>query len=399
MRSPVCCMPPPGIISEASLALAPPGGQGGNRARRTAPQARTLTMTVQSSTNPNKAFWEAISLVGLLLLILLVSVLHPGGWLGRGQKAGGREPAPTVPSQPLGDDGAGVPPSSEEQPPPKNRPRGEPPERNNPPGPPSDDGGDSDPNVNTRINPIFSLAAQGTGPEIELVLPQDGDTYDVEVIRDPNPPTGQDHPQHGLPQPLPPQWPHPPPPPFPPNPNLPPLHPHPPPPHPPPLQPHLFPHPPRSAPLPAPHHVGPFGPHQQGTGPFGAPPPGFQGVPQGVSTEVPISGPPLGPPPLGPPSVPPRERGFDWQQLPPHGPMGPGDPLRVYLADVPPIPPSGIRIPTTSGLSELGPVVSGFDGLLISPEDTDRTEDKAPFVGWIPSLFERYSGHNPTAGV
>lgn len=45
---------------------------------------------VQPSTRPNKAFWEAIILVGILLLILLLSVLHLKGWLpGPGSKRPG----------------------------------------------------------------------------------------------------------------------------------------------------------------------------------------------------------------------------------------------------------------------------------------------------------------------
>ena len=41
----------------------------------------------QPSAHPNKAFWEAVALVALLLLILLFSVLHLGGWLGGGKEA------------------------------------------------------------------------------------------------------------------------------------------------------------------------------------------------------------------------------------------------------------------------------------------------------------------------
>lgn len=44
-------------------------------------------------TQPSKAFWEPISIIALLLLILLISICHLQGWLKRG-KSGEAQPVP-----------------------------------------------------------------------------------------------------------------------------------------------------------------------------------------------------------------------------------------------------------------------------------------------------------------
>lgn len=54
-----------------------------------------LTMVNQPSTNPNKAFWEAVTLVGILLGVLLLSVLHIKGWLPGTGSVSDALPAPT----------------------------------------------------------------------------------------------------------------------------------------------------------------------------------------------------------------------------------------------------------------------------------------------------------------
>jgi len=53
---------------------------------------------MQVSTRPNKAFWEAITLVGVLLAVLLLSVLHLKGWLGRSGRSADTDPLPSDPT-------------------------------------------------------------------------------------------------------------------------------------------------------------------------------------------------------------------------------------------------------------------------------------------------------------
>ena len=67
-------------------------------------------MQVQT-THPNKAFWEAATLVGILLLILLVSICSLKGWLwgsGGSSDTGGADPSD--PANPRGPGGGGDPP-------------------------------------------------------------------------------------------------------------------------------------------------------------------------------------------------------------------------------------------------------------------------------------------------
>ena len=45
-----------------------------------------MVLVNQPSTNPNKALWEAVTLVGILLLVLLVSVCHLRGFFGGGDR-------------------------------------------------------------------------------------------------------------------------------------------------------------------------------------------------------------------------------------------------------------------------------------------------------------------------
>ena len=97
-----------------------------------------LRSAMQPSTPPNKAFWEAVTLVGILLAVLLLSVFHLKGWLPSGsdggQDSGGRDPSSRSRSDRSGQTPPGTPEPSESSPGPDVQPAGSgtPPSRDEP---------------------------------------------------------------------------------------------------------------------------------------------------------------------------------------------------------------------------------------------------------------------------
>lgn len=150
-------------------------------------------MLGQPSTNPNKAFWEAICLVGILLAVLLFSVLHIKGWLPGADKesventhipASVQDRAPDTPAPvpppaqlPVPETAPQTPEAEpEQQSPPEDRNRG-------PPGGPAPGGGKSQlitkdsidlafPDGNVRIIPDPSRPGQNIHVTVRDVGPE-----------------------------------------------------------------------------------------------------------------------------------------------------------------------------------------------------------------------------------